>query len=203
MATIPLCTPDDVARVLGISPTPASPWAEKGIETATSWARRTLRRPNLGITGEATEKFYHVELDGYVNLEGVPTVVSVATAPGGLVSPLSTDLWEYDGEGVRLFVSQNLWLGSHQSPWAVHQDFYERVEVTTVLAATVDPLVRDGVAVAAAALMTRGPRLAKGLAGEKIGDYSYTLQKMEHSDPWFQEAKSLLRSTRKIPDLVP
>jgi hypothetical protein len=206
MPTIPLCTPDDVARALGIDPTPDAPWAEAAIESASSWVRRFLRRPNLGTTGEAVEKFFHVEASGYVNLEGVPTLVSVVAVPGATPAPLAADLWEYDGEGVRLFSSPEFWLlgGSPQSaPWAVDRDYYERVDVTTVLAASVDPIVRDGVAVAAAALMMRSPRLAKGLAGEKIGDYSYTLARVESSDPWFEQAKSILRPLRRVPDLVP
>jgi hypothetical protein len=168
--------------------TPGAPWAEAAIEAASSWARRFLRRPELGVAGTTVEKYFHVSNNGYVPTEGQPTAISVVTVPGESPQPLDDELWEYDGEGVRLFPNPDIW-------WVD--------EVTVDQSGDIDPLVRDGVAVAAAALMTRAPRLAKGLNAERIGDYSYTLTRIETSDPWFEQAKSLMRPMRRVPDLVP
>lgn len=202
----PLCTPDDVARVLSISPTPEAPWAEAAIETASSWARRFLRRPELGVSGSVTEEHFHVSVNGYVPSEGPPTSVKVVVVAGEAPQSLPSELWEYDGEGVRLIPNPNIWWVNgfaQYGPWWVDHRFYQRVDVTVNAAGDIDPIVRDGVAVAAASLMTRAPRLAKGLNAERIGDYSYQLKRIETSDPWYEDAKSLLRPLRRIPDLVP
>lgn len=201
-----LCTPDDVARVLAIEPTPDPPWSEKAIETASSWARRYLRRPDIGVSGTTVESSFHVGTNSYVSTEGQPAKVEVVSFPGEDPSELEDDLWEFDGQGIRLFPNPNVWWvnGFKQvGPWSVERKFYQRVDVTVEQPGDIDPTLRDGVAVASAALMTRAPRLAKGLNAERIGDYSYTLTRIETSDPWFEQAKALLRPLRRVPDLVP
>jgi hypothetical protein len=206
LSKTPLATPDDVARVLAVEPTPDPPWAEAALETASSWARKFLRRPDLGTDGELVEKFFHIANNAFVPIEGVPVSVSVVAATGEAPTVLPTDLWEYDGEGIRLFPNPDVWWVNgfaKRAPWAADRGYYRRVEVTSEVDAEIDPIVRDGVAIAAAALITRAPRLAKGLNAERIGDYSYTLTRVETSDPWFEQAKSILRPMRRVPDLVP
>lgn len=205
-----ICTPDDVAEVLGLESTPDAPWAERKIESAISWAKTFLGMPDLGESTTTFTVREDVRCDAYIRCPGEPTKVSVLWAPGDEPEVLAEDAWTFDGFGVRLRpagefgvvgrnVDPRVSSVPQSMPW-----YYVRVTVESAVEEEVDPLIREGVAIAAAALLVRGPREAKGLSSERIGDYSYSVKSPQPgADPFFAEAKSLLRPFRVSGPLTP
>ena len=196
-----LCDLDDVAGVLQVERSTLPGTTERSIEVASSWARRFLRSPNLGVGESVTVSAWDVRDDGYVGTEGVPTKVEVRRAAGGDLDELEEGAeWTYDGRGVRLRPFRNL--GADHDPRYGPGRFsrtHAEVRVTEEVGDvdSLDPLVREGVAHAAAAMISRGPRAAKGLDSERIGDYAYARgrpSREAQESPFFDTAKSLLRS---------
>lgn len=210
---MPLAESADVARAMRIEPTPDEPWAEKELETAESWARRYLRAPELGITEDVITTVDDVRCDGYIRVSGEPEAVFVTWGPGASEEEVATSAWDWDGLGVRLRPEGKFgpWIvapaydprfesGPHTMPW-----YYIRVRIESKTGNTIDPVIRDAVALAAAAIITRGPSAAKGLTSERIGDYSYSKKNnaQANGDPFFEEAKSMLRPLRRTGPLTP
>lgn len=192
---------DDVARLLRISISGSQePDVLAALETAESWARTYLRQPDLGGDG-AIASFYDVSNDGWMPVSAAPLSVSVVDFAGAAARELADDMWTYEGAGVRLRPTDTF-----VDPRFADEAFprtYVRVDIATGPDEAIDPVIRDGVALAAGALWTRSPRLTKGLTGENIGDYSYTVAQLEDGDPFFAQARSMLRPLRSQESLVP
>lgn len=204
--TVPLTDAAAVARVLQVTEASLPDATTWYIEVASSWARRFLRQPNLGVAGSATQSFFDQRSDAYIPLEGVPTEVKVRRAMGGPLEPLTAGTeWDFEGDGVRLHPPAVLAQEEYDpryyaEPYGQYQRIYQEVQVTMTLSEEVDPLVVEGVAQAAAAIISRSPREAKGLFSESIGDYSYSsgfgqrgLENVMETSPFFSTAKAFLR----------
>jgi hypothetical protein len=204
-----LATADDVARVLQLDPESIDENAvSAALAVATSWVRRYLKSPNLGVIGETTESFFDVREGGDFAATGEVTSVSVVDWAGGTARLLGPSEWTHDGYRVRLRPDYAVTWGDggweEVSAERVGGRSYVRVDVTSTQDGDVDPVIREATALAAAALFTRGPRLGKGLQSESIGDYSYTVSQLgEEDDPFFREAKTLLRPLIRRQSLVP
>lgn len=195
-----LATRDDVARVLRLKDGIAADQEENvdaALEVAEDWAKRYLKSPGLGGSSPYTTKKSDVPVDGYITVPGTPTSVSVVYYAGAPAQLLSTSSWTYDGRGVRLrrgFDAE--WYDPRYGDVGYFRRAFTEVQVTSTLPGSVSPTVRDAVAYAAAALWTRGPRVGKGLKGENIGDYGYTLMDVSDGDPFYGQAKAMLRPLR-------
>lgn len=197
MPVSPLAEESDVARVLQVPEASLPGGTDVAIELASSWARRVLRSPNLGIEGSVTRSFWDRRDDAFLPTEGVPTKVAVRRAPGGDLEELEEgDEWTYDGRGVRLRPFHYR-LADHDPRYGepVLPRVYVEVQVTYSVSKEVDILVTEAVAHAAAALVTRSPQAAKGLSSETIGDYSYNRGRMDEvkGSPFFRTAVTILR----------
>lgn len=204
-----LATIEDVERVLQIT-IPASRRADvqAALRTAQAWALDHIGDVDYLESGEVQVTHYDVPEDGSVPALGAVTGVSYVTSAGGDPVDLPETGWTFDGERVRLrpdlsFNPFGLVASSDSALATRLPGIYTSVTVTSTRDGAVDPRVRDAVAHAAAALWTRGPRLAKGLSGEGIGDYSYTVAQLLNGDPFFEQAKVLLRGLLNISPLVP
>jgi len=176
------------------------------LEVASEWARQFLGQPKLGIAGEDTLKFFERRSDAFLSLEGTPTEVKIKRAPGGELEAITEGTeWTAQDGGVRL--RPPLFLNEleydpryYATPNVAFQRIYPEVQVTRETSETVNQLVVEGVAQAAAAILTRAPREAKGLYSETIGDYSYSsgfgrrgLEGVVETSPYFSTAKAFLK----------
>lgn len=202
----------DVCRVLQIEEESLTEKQQedigKALETALAWARIFLGLPNLGVPDANVSKHWYVALDSEVPALGVVTSVSVVDSPGAQPRLLAASDWTHDGYRVRLRPGGAGWGDPRYAddvavPSGKTRRVLTRVDVTTEEAESVNPLIRDGVALAAAAVFTRSPRLGKGLQGESLGDYSYTVAQVLAGDPFFEQAKSIMRPLKKRGALVP
>lgn len=209
--SVELATPDDVANALQLASTPEAPWAEFELEVATEWAKDYLHRPDLDASKDATTVFSATDVpwDGFVRAPETVTKVEVVYEPGGASEELGTDTWTYDGDGVRLRpVNFGAWGTDPRYVSTMSQAeplprYYVRVDVTSKASGEVDPRVKLGVAIAAGAIITRTPRLVRGLKSENIGDYSYTvIDPMLNGDPFYEQAKAMLRPLRNVGPFV-
>jgi hypothetical protein len=200
---MPLATSADVLRVLRLDSVSAadSTRIDKALETAESWAKRYLKWPSLGQTGTVTDTFYHVN-NVPVPPDATLLSVSILRYPGATPEVVPVANYELGNGRLELLSENFLWPGlpedelreAQRSPYSL---------TITYTAGTVDPVIRDGVALAAASLWYRSPRLGKGLQGESIGDYSYSVAALQNGDPFYEQAKSMLRPLRRHGDLVP
>lgn len=199
-----LATTADVARILRSTiPSDQVSNVEAALEVATAWAKRYLGRPYEAAGGvDVLTSETDVPANGYIVVPGEPVSVGVVWYPGAAVEYLTASNWTYDGAGVRLRMTDDEWYDPRYSTTRLGR-ILTRVDIVSASPGTVDPVIRDGVAYAAAALWTRGPRLGKGFKGEQIGDYSYTLLESSSGDPFFEQAKTLLRPLRTQGPLVP
>lgn len=203
-----VCTPDDVAEVLELDETPAAPWAERQIAAALRWAQNYLGMPWLGNGAEEVQtKVDDVRCDAFVKCPETVVKVEVLWAPDGSYEEISANGWDYDTNGIRLRPGSSFGFWGNEQPADPRYSasprglpwYYTQVRVTSTVAEEIDPLIKEGVALAAASLLIRRNRAAKGLQSESIGDYSYSLRSpsvSESTDTFFGEAKSLLRPLR-------
>lgn len=196
----PLATQDDVARVLRLKngiPADQEDNVDAALEVAESWAKRYLKIPGLGAAGSVITSKSDVPVDGYIPVPAEPDSVSVRYYAGAQLQLLGPESWTYDGSGVRLRMGWSAdWYDPRYSDNGAFRRAFTEVVVSSSVPGEVDPVVRDGVAYAAAALWTRGPRVAKGFKSEGIGDYNYSLMDMPDGDPYFGQARGLLRPLR-------
>lgn len=196
----PLATRDDVARVLRLKngiPEDQEANVDAALEVAEDWAKRYLKSPGLGEDGSHTTTKSDVPVDGYITVPGPPVSVSVVYYAGAPAQLLGTSSWTYDGRGVRLRMGWDAeWYDPRYGDLGFFRRAFAEVQVVSNVPGTISPTVRDGVAYAAAALWTRGPRAAKGMKSENIGDYGYTLMEMSDGDPFYGQAKAMLRPLR-------
>lgn len=204
-----LCSPDDVERALGGATLPDDQLYT--IEVASLWAKDYLGMPELGETKDIVTSESDVRCDGFIYAPPLVKKVEVISVDGTR-ELLSSDAWTYDENGVRLrpfpldawyvdprYTAPSSVEGGGRFPW-----WYTRVDVTSEAPKTpLDPRIRLGVALAAGAIVTRSPRLTRGLSGESIGDYSYTLASLLRGDPFFEQAKTVLHPLcRRGPSVV-
>lgn len=196
-----LAEPEDVARVLNVDADDLPESVSVALAVASRWARRYLKMPNLGEGDDAVTSMADVRDDGLVPVQGTPTRVQVRYAAGSSLTELGSGEWTADDYGVRLRPPDREGRDPRFSDEVLPRTYVE-VVVTSDVPRDIDADIVEGVAHAAAAIMVQSPRLAKGLAGENIGDYSYTVLRRGQDDPLFGTAKAFLRPARKRGPLV-
>lgn len=171
------------------------------LQTASEWAKRYLRAPHLGESGSVTESFFG---DTVVPYEGTITSVVGIPYPGSEEVEIPSDQYQANGTHLRILAANWVWPGLPADERNVSARLRDwEIQVTTTREAPISATERDGIALAAAALWYRSPRLGKGLTGETIGGYSYTVAQLQSGDPYYEQAKSLLRPLIRRTDLVP
>lgn len=200
----------DVTRMLGLeSPTPAETAAiNKAIESAKSWAKKYLRYDYESSAAAGTEAFYDVTEDGSVPIPvkgALVTKVTVFITPQDPGTDLDEDQFTWTNTEVRLRPTLHS-LGYEGETVRRQPRTLTKIVVTYDASGLSIPAgIRDGVALAAAAIFARSGRVSQGYGGENIGDYSYSIGggsgSAEHH-PLYQEAKWVLRPYRRAPRLV-
>lgn len=197
MSLEPLCEPKDVSAALGGATLPEDQ-VTMAIAVASEWLRTELGKPELGQSGTVVTTEQDVRCDAFVRAPATVSKVEALRVAGGTAEELSGSSWTYDGDGVRLRPAESGPWGADPRYTAADEEnslpwWYVSVTVTSTVSATIDPRIRMACAVAAGALVTRLPRVTRGVRGENIGDYSYTLEQIQHEDPFFEQARSLAR----------
>lgn len=196
-----LCSPADVERALGGATLPDDQLYS--IEVASAWVKEYLGMPELGKSGKVTVSESDVRCDGFVFAPSGVEKVEVVWEADGAAEELPDDAWTYDQDGVRLrpyLLDRGYTEYPYAAPSSTEEGFpwwYVRVDVTSTAPTTVDPRISFGTALAAGAIVTRSPRLTRGLSGENIGDYSYTLASLLHGNSFFEQAMMVLRPLRR------
>lgn len=208
----------DVVRVLNLSePTPEQKAKiEHAIQTAEDWAKRYLKWPTLGEVAEeegeyVTETFYDISPGGFLPAYGRAIhSVKVYDYSDSSARTLESKDWYPIAGGINL---RPFGTAYWDTEWAVtrdpryapgHPSSYFRVDIEYEKS-ELSPVIRDGVAIAAASIYTRSERLGRGIKSESLGDYSYQLagDGKAGGDPWYEEARSFLRPLRRRGSLVP
>ncbi len=199
-----LVSVDDVLAVLHLSEVSAEQAGRitTAIEVAEDWARRYLRQPNLGLSGVGVIDSYWGQT--YIPYSGALTELRVTPFPGAAPTVIPTNAYEASNGFIRVHTADWVWPGlpADEHTWPGNY----RIDVVTSQDGSLDPVIRQGIATAAAAVWQRGPRTAKGLQSESLGDYSYTLASGSSGSgtgsPYFAEAKDLLRPRRRRGPMV-
>lgn len=178
---------------------------ERAIESAKSWAKRYLRYDYENLTETGTETFYDVNEDGAIPtpVEGATILsVTVFRAPGSSGEELSNTSYAWNDRQILLWPIQVYSPFEGATATRIFGTYRKVVVEYDSSDVGIPPGIRDGVALAAAAIWLRSPKLAGGLSSESIGDYSYSLAKAAGEHPMFGEAKALLHSFRRQTQMV-
>ena len=167
----------DVKRVLRIALSDESHDAEllAWLETAEKYVSRRYRVPfvPVGQVTTTTAHFWHVRCDAMLPLPSENVTVTEVKIEDEV---MTEDSWQLVG-GNTVELQPSMTIEPFEGAEAqVPAWWYETVDITYSTEQTVDPDLRDGVALIAAGLWQQSKTQASGKSQESLGDYSYSSQ---------------------------
>ncbi len=176
---------DDIKRVLQPSGDDDARDAQlrASLDAVESWVEPKLR--HLGREGAQIEVYFDTPEDATLHLPAddcVVTKVKVFSSPSAAgidLNPSELGSLSYDlTDDGRLILRPALEIGVFEGVSATrYLHTYARVEVHYLGSGVIPRAVTEAVAILAAGHWRFGPNILSGLNSEKIGDYSYTMEK--------------------------
>lgn len=164
---------------------------QAALDAADSHTKKLLRW-DPSLNGSGTSKYYDVAETDELLLPSVGAIVSQVRAyygtnsvgtmlPSTLPNGSGYELTD-DGRLIRLrpVLLTSPFAGAEASRLLMR---YDRVEVDYTAVASVPADIREAVSILAAGSYASGPRLASGVTGERIGDYSYSTRQLSKPAP--------------------
>lgn len=177
-----LASVDDVKRALG-HPVADDEALSHYLETADSYVRPLLQ--SYDVSGVQSEWYYNVR-----GTESVRLPLRRAAVP-------TVRVYELHDSAPRVLGPSEYYVTDDRVVLVLGSDELEKVEVQWSSAGIAVPAaVRDAVALTAAALYRRFPKLSSGMRSERIGSYSYTLNDKDVERVMPPMARDLIRPYR-------